>query len=281
MTDHLKIDADTFAAGFTQEPFLVRHTLSDHPLFAMDRLLKLCRDLPPDSVEYNAGDIPKAMAGEQSPMNGLSADETIRRIAECQSWLVLKNVQQDPAYRDLLDECLDQIAPHAEPIAPGMSSRQAFLFITSPGSVTPYHIDPEHNFLLQIRGPKHITMFDGRDRGILRETDLENLYTDAGRNLPFEEEWEQRAWKYTLQPGEGLHFPVTYPHYVRNGDEVSVSFSITFRTPDLDRRRMLYRRNAAKRAAGKQPRPVGSSPLAETLAFQTRRVLRKAGLVSE
>ena len=281
MSDLLTLDPAAFASSFTQEPFRIGHALADHPLFTIDRLLDLCRDLPDDAVEYNAGDIPKAMSGEETPMTGLSAEETVRRIAECKSWLVLKNVQQSPAYRELLDECLDQIEPLSEAIAPGMSSRQGFIFITSPGSVTPYHIDPEHNFLLQVRGEKHVTMFDGRDRSILGETDLEQLYMDASRNLPFDESWEAGAWKHTLQPGEGLHFPVTYPHYVQNGEEVSVSFSITFRTPDLDRRRMLYRRNAKKRATGTQPQAVGSRPLAETLAFQSHRVLRKLGLSDE
>ena len=32
--------------------------------------------------------------------------------------------------------------------------REAFIFISSPNTVTPYHMDPEYNFLLQIRGTK-------------------------------------------------------------------------------------------------------------------------------
>ena len=276
MPEHLQIDPAAFAASFTREPFVVGHSLASHPLLQVERLLELCQALPPASVEYNAGDIPKALKNEDTPMNGLTAEETIRRIGECQSWLVMKHVEQDAAYRRLLDECLDQVQPLAESVAPGMAQRQAFIFVTSPGSTTPYHIDPEHNFLLQIRGDKHVTMFDGRDRSILGETDLEQMYMDVGRNLPFDEAWEAGAWKFTLKPGQGLHFPVTYPHYVQNGEEVSISLSITFRTPDLDRRRELYRRNASLRAAGKQPRPVGQSPLLDQVAFQTLRVKRKA-----
>ena len=274
----LRLDETAFATSFGREPFVVGHDLVDHPLFEMERLLQLCRDLPADSVEYNSGDIPKALRNEETPMNGLSAEETVARIAECKSWLVMKHVEQDPTYRALLDSLLDQIAPLSEPIVPGMCQRQAFVFVTSPGSITPYHIDPEHNFLLQVRGDKYVTMFDGRDRSILRETDLEQMYQDVGRNLPFDEAWERKAWKYTLHPGQGLHFPVTYPHYVQNGGEVSVSFSITFRTPDLDRRRMLYRRNAGIRSGGGEPRPVGQSPLLDSVAYNAHRVLRKLGL---
>ena len=276
MTDLLSLDADAFARSFSREPFVIGHALADHPLLQVERLVELCRDLPPESVEYNAGDLPKTLRNEDTPMNGLSAEETVRRIADCKSWLVMKHVEQDGEYAALLDACLDQVRPLSDAIAPGMMQRQAFIFVTSPGSVTPYHIDPEHNFLLQVRGQKHVTMFDGRDRTILGERELEQMYMDVGRNLPFDEAWEADAWKFTLDPGQGLHFPVTYPHYVRNGDEVSVSLSITFRTPDLDKRRELYRRNAAQRAAGKQPRPVGQAPLLDQMAFQTIRVKRKA-----
>ncbi len=42
--------------------------------------------------------------------------------------------------------------------------------------------------------------------------------------------FEAKSWTFDLQPGSGLHFPVTYPHWVKNADEVSISFSIAFRT---------------------------------------------------
>lgn len=280
-SQHLRFSAETFRSSFGREPFLVEHDMADHPLFQLDRLVELCRSLPAENVEYNAGEIPVDLPDHAlTPQNGLSPDETIRRIAECKSWLVLKYVESDTAYRDLLVDCLDAVRPHSEPLAPGMTNPQAFIFITSPGSVTPYHIDPEHNFLLQVRGEKHVAMFDGRDKSILSEENLEHFYTDRGRNLPYDEAWEAAAWKFALQPGHGLHFPVTYPHYVRNGDDVSISFSITFRTPDLDRRRAIYTINDRIRRSGGSPPPVGSKPLRDTLMFQKYRVLRKLGMES-
>lgn len=275
----LSFDSDTFRMSFGREPFLIDHALCDHKLFDFDRLIELCKALPPEHVEYNAGEIPVNLSDQSlTPQNGLSPDETIRRIQECKSWLVMKYVEKDPEYRRLLEDCLAIVRPHSERLAPGMTNPQAFIFVTSPGSVTPYHIDPEHNFLLQIRGEKHVAMFDGRDRSILSEENLEHFYTDRGRNLPYDEAWEAGAWRFTLQPGEGLHFPVTYPHYVRNGEEVSISFSITFRTPDLDRRRQLYTINDAIRQSGGSPPAVGTKPMRDTFLFQKYRVMRRLGL---
>ncbi|HVJ67317.1 MAG TPA: transcription factor, partial [Caulifigura sp.] len=140
---HLGIDAPAFKAGFNQTPFLVQHSLCEHPLFNLERLLDLAKTLPEECIEYNAGKLPVSISHAETPRNGLSPAETIRRISECKSWLVLKYVERDPAYKALLDECLAQVAEHSEELHPGMCAGQAFVFITSPGSVTPLHIDPE------------------------------------------------------------------------------------------------------------------------------------------
>ncbi len=275
----LTIEPQEFAQKFTQEPFLIRHRLHDHPLFRLDRLLKLSQTLPASCIEYNAGQIPMSIEHEQTPMNGLSPEETIRRISECKSWLVLKYVERDPEYSALLSRCLNEVRHYSEAIAPGMCNGQAFIFITSPGSVTPYHIDPEHNFLLQIRGGKRVHLYDGRVKSLLTEANLEQFYSDRGRNIPFQPEFDQHSWVNDIHPGDGLHFPVTYPHWVQNLDEVSISFSITFRTPDLDRRRTMYQINDRLRRMGLSPSPVGTNPLRDKLLFNSYRVLRKLKLV--
>ena len=271
----LSFDRQTFAECFGRTPFLIEHRLSGHSLFGLERLLELSRSLPESCIEYNAGDLPLSIDLSRTPRNGLSVEETIRRIESCRSWMVLKYVDRDEAYRGLLEECLSLVRPHSEPIAAGMTSAQAFIFITSPGSVTPYHIDPEHNFLLQVRGSKTVRMLDGSDRDVLSDRELEGFYADQGRNLEFDESNQESGWKFLLEPGMGLHFPVTYPHWVQNGPDVSVSFSITFRTPDLDRRQALYRTNARLRGLGLNPSAPGTSAWRDAVKFQSYRVLRR------
>jgi hypothetical protein len=265
----LDIDPETFRGCFDRRPFLIGHALTNHPLFEISRLMRLCRSLPESSVEYNAGNIPVSVTPERTPGNGLSAEETIRRIAECKSWLALKYVEQEPEYRALLQGCLAEVARHSESLRPGMCLAQGFIFISSPGAVTPYHMDPEHNFLLQIRGGKRIHLFDGRDRSILSEEELEQFYRGGQRNLTYPTNGERRGWTFDLSPGFGLHFPVTAPHYVRNGAEISVSFSITFRTPELKRRRLVHICNAFLRRRGLRPSPAGTHSRQDILKYFT------------
>jgi len=275
----LDIDPVRFRSGFDQHPFLIRHRLADHPLFALPRLIKLARALPSQQIEYNAGDIPVGIDPALTPQTGLTAEETLRRIAECGSWMALKYVEHDPEYRALLEHCLGEVKPLSEPIRSGMRDLQGFIFVSSPGSVTPYHMDPEHNFLLQIRGSKHVALFDGRDRSILSEPVLERFHGGSHRNLEFREEYDAKALRFTLEPGMGLHFPATAPHYIRNGPEVSISFSITFRTPDLDARARVHRFNSWLRSRGMTPSPRGHSPLRDSMKSLAWRVARRARLV--
>jgi hypothetical protein len=275
-TRWLDIDEASFREKFNHQPFFIRHHLAGHDLFALPRLIELAKRLPKESVEYNAGNIPVSQDPNLTPQNGLSIEATIRRIEECQSWMVLKYVEKDPEYAELLNACLDEIQSYSEPFAKGMTKREGFIFISSPNSVTPYHMDPEYNFLLQIRGQKTMSVFDGRDRSILSEEELEQYLSGGHRNLTFKEAFQQKASECELHPGEGLHVPVTAPHWVKNGDEVSVSFSITFRAPASERRTIVYTTNAYLRKRGLTPVPYGQSDWRDTAKYFSYRAVRRA-----
>jgi hypothetical protein len=255
----LEWDRATFDRDFGRSPFPVRHYLTDHPLFQQERLLLLARTLPEDRVEYNAGDLPIGLDPELTPRTGLSIADTIQRIEKCRSWMVLKNVERDPEYDQLLQECLSELRDTGHPATRDMGHREAFVFLSSPGSVTPFHIDPEQNLLLQIRGQKCITVFEADDRTLVPETELERFYSGGHRNLHFQEQWETRGRRFELNPGEGVHVPVTAPHWVRNGPEVSISFSITFQNAASESRAILYRLNGDLRRRGGTPLPPGIS----------------------
>lgn len=272
---HLEIRPEEFQENFGARPFLIRHRLVDHPLFELPRLLELARFLPEDRVEYNAGEMPIGIDPNLTPRNGLGVEETIRRIYECKSWMVLKNVERHPDYGAMLGECLRQVEGLGHHDARDIGNREAFVFLSSPGSVTPYHIDPEWNFLLQVRGQKFMTVFPADDRSVISEVELERFYSGAHRNLAYKDEYAAKGKLFELNPGDGLHVPVTAPHWVKNGPEVSVSFSITFQTRCSERRGIVYRVNHGLRQRGFSPPPYGYSPWRDSLKYHGYRVLRR------
>jgi hypothetical protein len=262
----LSFDARELRLQFDRRPFYVEHTLAAHPLFQLPRLVELARALPADEVEYNAGALPVNADHRATPHTGLGVEETIHRIEHAGSWMVLKRVERDPAYRALLDALLDQLAPHTERVTPGMRDRQGFVFISSPGSVTPFHMDNEYNFLLQVRGDKTVHMWDPGDRRVLPEQTIEEFHGNfVHRNLPFRDEFMTTAWVLPLPAGRGVHFPVNAPHWIKNGPAVSISFSVTFDAPRAHARKLVYVLNGRLRRLGLRPRPYGASPARDRL----------------
>lgn len=271
----LEFEMSSFRAQFPHKPFLVKHNLVGHPLFTIESLLELSKRLPEKNVEYSAGNVAVDMGNQLSPRTGLSAEETMRRIQESRSWMVLKYVENDPEYRRLLDQCLDEVKELSESIVPGMCQREGFIFVTSPNSITPFHLDPEHNFLLQIRGRKQVSIFDPHHSGVITEADIEQGLFGKNRNLVYKDEYQCKGQLFELDPGTGLHFPLVAPHWVKNLDNVSVSFSITFRSKESERRATLHELNSRLRARGKNPSPVGQSLIADSAKYHGARGIRR------
>lgn len=272
----LQIDPDVFQSSFDRRPFTIKHSLVNHPLLTLPSLIELSRRLPESNIRYNRGDIPAGQQIYTAPKTGLSIEETIRQIEQCRSWMVIRFVEQDAIYRDLLDQCLDEIQPLSDSITPGMFKREGFIFITSPGSITPFHADPEHNFLLQIRGRKSASLFDVSDRTIVSEEALESYSSGEPFKGKFKDEYQQKAFAFDLSPGDGLHFPQNWPHWVKNGPEVSISFSITFRSAKSERTSIIYSVNHAMRNLGFNPTPYGKSAIRDAAKFNAFRAARRA-----
>lgn len=263
MVDLIKIEDGAVGSEMPTKTFRLTHGLADHPLFKLDRLARLAASLPVDQVEFN-GPVQPNQDPKLTPQNGLSAEETVRRIEECQSWMVIKNCETDPEYKALLDACLDQVAEQTGGVMGGSLDRQAFIFVTSPNNVTPFHMDPEYNFLMQIRGAKRMSIFDHDDRSIVSEERLE-LYPGKHRNLPYVDAFEAKACQQHIKPGESIFVPIFNPHWVQNGPDVSVSFSITWQTTYSRRMVKLSYVNAGLRRLGIPQASVGTYPALDTI----------------
>lgn len=263
--NQLILEQDTFLSHYPQKHFQIRHNLAEHPLFKLDKLLELAQNLPPQHIEFNAGYAEISQNPSLTPRTTLSLEETIQNIATSESWVVLKYVEQLPEYSDLLTHCVDQVAPLAALKTPGMHQLEGYIFISSPHAVTPFHFDDEHNFLLQIQGCKDFHAWGLNSTGAATQRDIEAYYQGAHRNLPIRPNSPNADTVFTLHPGDGLHVPVHSPHWVKNGDAVSISFSITFRSAPLAREVAIHKVNGKLRRLGWSPRDIGQSPIIDKL----------------
>jgi hypothetical protein len=66
---------------------------------------------------------------------------------------------------------------------------------------------PEHNFLLQIRGQKQVSLFDGEDRELVTERELEKFYARGHRNLVSPTRTSRRPRSSRSRPATGSTSP--------------------------------------------------------------------------
>ena len=169
----IELDRSTARASFHRAPFAMRHTLAGHDLFTLPRLVELAKSMPRDRIEYNSGKLEPGVRPEEVPGIAMPAEDVIRRIENADAWLVIKGVERDPAYRALLHEFLTEVSSAAGPATERFEDLQGFIFVSSAGSVTPFHFDAEENILVQIRGDKYVHIFDNADRSLVPEESLE------------------------------------------------------------------------------------------------------------
>ena len=267
-----------FAAAYPDAAVKLTHELAGHPLLTIEALAGLAERMPAASVEYNLGKLPLGVRPEDTPSNGLSLGETIRTIETNGSWAVLKNVERDATYCALLDAALRELAPLVELWTGPMLNREAFIFLSSPGSVTPFHMDPEHNILLQIKGEKVMTVFPAGDDQLVPAEQSEAFHAGGHRNLVWREDFRGRGTAVTLRPGDAIHVPVKAPHFVENGADVSVSLSVTWRSERSVAESELHGLNAVLRRRGLPVGRIGTRPERQGMRRLAYRLMRKLGV---
>jgi hypothetical protein len=283
----LALDDNLFTAHFDRHPFKITHSLVGHPLLQLPRLIELARSLG-HPILYFRGDHSINQVDENSGARtfverklarpDLSAVQTLAQIESCRAWMQLRDVGADPEYAALLEKIIDEFRGPAERVASGLSAPRADIFVSSPGSTTPFHLDEEHNFLLQIRGSKKLSIADGFNPAVLERERLRAYFRGSGELTPYSEHLEQHSVHVELAPGEGVHIPPCHPHWVQNGDEVSISLGILWFSDVTARRRHLYRLNGWLERAGLHPSTPGDHVFTDSiksLPLTVKRRLRR------
>lgn len=268
-----------FTAAYPEQVTKLTHSLADDPRLDLAALVTLAGEFSPESVEYNPGNLPIGIDPKDVPRASLSIADTIRSIEENGSWMVLKFIEKHPVYRALLEETLAEIDPITRSKTGAMLGMEGFIFISSPGAVTPFHFDPEHNILLQIRGSKVMTLFPAADETIVSGVAHEHFHLGLQhRNLIWREDFAALGQPVSLSPGEAVYVPVKAPHWVQNGDAVSISLSVTWRSEwsyaEADARAF----NHILRTRGLNPASPKRYPAQNTAKSIAYRALRRLGV---
>lgn len=279
----IEVDWSKFDPWRVQGPF--RHRVTEHPLLQWDSLMELGKRLEPlGQFRTHTNQAAAGTSFNDAPRlyrSRKSATEVIAHLSDADAWMSLLNVQTDPVYRGLVDEILDSVRPGIDAIDPGMSYRAGWIFMASPNTVTPYHFDTEHSFILQLQGHKTLYVWDPQDLEAASEHVRDQFHAYHDRSLlVWREGLRERAHKFRLEPGVGAYMPCTSPHLVENDDNPSLTMSFTFYTDSTRRSAGLHRMHARLRKLGVTPPPIGKHPVLDAAVYgiYRGRYILKGGL---
>lgn len=265
----VRMDGDLFDPS---RPQPLHHRLAGHPLLKTEALAELgkrCRGTNRWASFNN-----NASAGENfDTVSQLfptrhSAVDSIKTIGDAKAWVLLRHVQADAIYKPLVDLALDAIQPWIELKDPGMYYRAGWIFVASPKTITPFHIDRDNGILLQISGTKRIYVWDADDSEVVSDRAKDCFHTRHDLSLvKWQESFRQRAHVYDVEPGTGVYIPQTSAHMVETSDEPSISISLTYSTNATRRNAMQHVMHDLLYRAGMRPPSVGKIRLFDNLAY--------------
>ena len=251
-----------FARNYNRHTFAFQHGLKDHPLFELSSLAALARRMPDHrDLYWSNGRVDVTDRWDVSRDGRLSLEDTITNIADNNSLVLLKHTEQDPIYGPVFKEFLAKVVEFSgEQMRRDVAVGEILILISSPNRITPYHMDGECNFVVQVVGNKTLSVFDQTDKTLVSDEVIEQFHTGDINSAKYHEDYQSKATVYDFKAGTGVHIPLYAPHWVRNHDNVSVALSVTYELFSVHRETRICRLNSQLRKAGLSPTPPGISP---------------------
>lgn len=268
-----------------REPFKFRHKLLGHPTLTLENMALALPLLPREQVMYS-----KSLLANGDDFEGAfktkprdrSLQQTIEEIRISNSYIMVKAPEGEASFAELKKDLLADTEAIIRERGVGTRAIDAelYLFIASPNSVTPFHIDRNSTFLMQFQGTKTVHVFPQWDERVVTAADTEAYMAYANTKLPWSDTIDALGTAFEFSPGEALHIPYVAGHHVRNGaDDVSISMSIIFNTKQSVAWRnaltLNYRLRKILAKVGAQPAAVGSTTWKDSAKSQLEETWRK------
>jgi hypothetical protein len=255
-----------FARNYNRRQFLFRHGLKDHPLFELPNLIALAKRPSHVGAYWSNGKVEPTDPWGVDRAPRLTLIDTIANIGDNNSLVILKQVAQDPVYGPVLQDFLASVvALSGEQMRQDVMVGETTILISSPNRLTPYHMDDDCNFLMQVAGNKTLWVYDHTDPTLVSHEEREQYHMGNPNSIVYRESRQCEATAYELHAGYGVHIPVFAPHWVRNHDNISIALSVNYQLRSMLAEKRIYRVNSVLRKLGSAPTPPGFSPWRDRL----------------
>ncbi|MDP1739260.1 MAG: hypothetical protein Q8L23_17685 [Caulobacter sp.] len=214
-----------------KEVLRFNHRLEETGLFTDEALARLLDEHPRDLVtictmQPNPPADQPWIAGEAATLTGAELVEAARKGA---LWVSPRSAMTlNPRYKVVFDQLMGEFSK--ETGLPVLTADAAVL-ISSPRMGIFFHVDPAETMLWHVRGHKTIHVYPPR-QDIVTEAALEAILVKENlSDLPWTPALEDHGLPVMLAPGQAAFWPQHSPHRVVNGEDLNVSISVEFSSP--------------------------------------------------
>ncbi len=231
-----ELDASRARACLDRRAFVFGHTLEDHPALSLRNLSEALPALPREQVFHSSGRLSEADDFDNAHKQyrpRQSLEEALEDLRNTDAYIMVRQPEAHASFRPVYEALCSDVSSMATGagIRAELDDAMLYLFIASPGSVTPFHIDRYSTCLMQVRGRKEVVVYPPWDERVVADEDAEHYFAQTGRRPEWREAAAPLGERFAFSPGQALHIPFAAGHHVRNGQEdVSISLSIIFKT---------------------------------------------------
>lgn len=230
------IDSQGIEAAWNKSIVRVQHDLHKSELFTREALMELIRENPECVFEKATMDTSSEdkSSWKDAALESDDPSDLFKAIDGGQVWTNLGEVgTRDARYQKLLDGMMEKLANAMDDFDP--FNCQMGIIISSPNSRVFYHCDVPGQALLQLQGEKTIWLYPNGEP-YLRQDEFERVVLgQTAEEITYDESFEKAATQVAFKPGQGLFWPLNWPHRVQNGPMVNVSATIEYSTAETRR----------------------------------------------
>ena len=172
--------------------------------------------LPQQQVFYSKGLLKESDNFDTAHVehsNGLSLRQTIETIRTSNSYIMVRSPEGDasfdPLFRDLKAD-VEELMRARGGVGTKAVDAMLYLFIASPNSLTPFHIDRYSTILMQFNGSKQVCVFPQWDERVVTAADCEDYMCHTGHRPEWHESAEPLASRFHFKPGDALHLSLIH-----------------------------------------------------------------------
>lgn len=265
----------------------LRHNYYEHPLLSFDALTSLAERL----YKKNSGQVrfvskgvklDSAFKTTHENQSQSSIKDIFKNMANPGSWIALWAIQSEPEYKKLLWEIVDSVEGDWKSQDPGVLEVIGYVFISSPPSVTPFHVDSENNFLLQLAGKKGFAVWNPNESSVVSDEAVEEWIVHRSlAKVKYQPEFMGSAVvDDVLESGDGIYMPSTAPHLTHAEEDLataenpySITLAVVFYTRNTRKLAYIYSVNQLLRKLGFAPKPAEVNKLQDMFKYLIGRIL--------